>query len=72
MEHEPTSDEIDRLLADDPHVGQRLTPRADVRVHLEVPMDKATLRLLQQRADREGRPLTDVIGDAVRAGTQAA
>ncbi len=35
-------------------------------------MDKATLRLLQQRADREGRPLTDVIGDAVRAGAQAA
>lgn len=72
MEYEPTSDDIDRLLADDPDAGERLASNTDVRVHLEVPMDGETLQLLQQRADREGRSLADVVSDAVRAGAQAA
>jgi len=72
MEHDPTSDEVDGLLAEDLQAGERLEPNPDVRVHLEVPMDGATLRLLQQRADREGRSLTDVVRDAVRTGAGAA
>ena len=72
MPYEPTSEEIDRLLAEDPGSGRMLAPRSDVRVHLEVPMDAATLRLLQQRADSEGRALADVVSDVVRAGAQAA
>jgi hypothetical protein len=72
MEHDPTSDEVDRLLAAQPDAGERLTPQAGVRVHLEVPMDASTLALLQQRADREGRPLAEVVSDAVRAGAAAA
>jgi hypothetical protein len=74
MPYEPTSEEIDRLLAEDPGPGsgRMLAPRSDVRVHLEVPMDAATLRLLQQRADSEGRALADVVSDVVRAGAQAA
>jgi len=72
MEHEITSDEVDRLFAEDPDAGVRLPPNPDVRVHLEVPMDGAMLRVLQQRADREGRSLTDVVRDAVRAGAAAA
>jgi hypothetical protein len=35
-------------------------------------MDASTLALLQQRADREGRPLAEVVSDAVRAGAAAA
>lgn len=72
MEQEPTSDDVDRMLVEDPEGGERMVPRSDVRVHLEVPMDGATLRVLQQRADREGRPLADVVRDAVRAGAAAA
>lgn len=72
MEYDPTSDDVDRLLADAPNEGHRLTPQAEVLVLLEVPMDGATLRKLQHRAETEGRPLTEVVGDAVRAGAQAA
>ncbi len=31
-------------------------------------MDSATLRVLQERANREGRALADVVSDAVRVG----
>jgi hypothetical protein len=55
MEHEPGSDDVDRLLADEPAAGERLA-QARVRVYLEIPMDGITLALLQQRADRERRP----------------
>jgi hypothetical protein len=72
MEHDPTSDEVDRLLDGQPDAGERLAPQSGVRVHLEVPMDASTLALLQQRADREGRPFAEVVSDAVRAGAAAA
>jgi hypothetical protein len=72
MEHDPTSEDIDRMLEADPDALERLAPQAGVRVHLEVPMDGATLRILQERAEREGRALADVVGDAVRAGAAAA
>lgn len=72
MPYEPTSEDIDRSLAQDPGSGQLLAPRTDVRVHLEVPMDASTLQLLQQRAEREGRALADVVSDAVRVGARAA
>ena len=73
MDYEPTSEDIDRLLEANPEAfGERLAPNPDLRVHIEVPMDRGTLRALQERADREGRPFEDVVGDAVRAGAAAA
>lgn len=73
MDYEPTSEDIDRLLEADPDaLGERLDPNPDLRVHIEVPMDRGTLRTLQERADREGRPFEDVLSDAVRAGATAA
>lgn len=72
MEHDLDADDVDRVLADDPDAGERLPPQPRVRVHLEVPMDGTTLQLLQQRADREGRPPAEVVSDAVRAGAAAA
>ena len=73
MEHEPTSDDIDRMLEADPGaLGERLEATPDLRVHIEVPMDGATLQLLEQRAAREDRPFADVVRDAVRAGLAAA
>ncbi len=72
MEYEPTSDEVDRLLAADPDAGERLVPNPDLRVHLEVPMDGATLRGLQERADREGRSVIAVASDVLRDGAAAA
>lgn len=72
MGYEPNSDDIDRLLDDDPEAGRTLAPRDDVRVHLEVPLDATTLELLQQRADTEGRPLADVVSEVVRTGARAA
>jgi hypothetical protein len=72
MQQDPTSDDVDRLLADDPTAGKRLAPQPAVRVHLEVSVDRSTLALLEQRAEREGRALSDVASDAVRAGATAA
>jgi len=72
MEHEVTSEDIDHLLDANPGALERLPPHPEVRIHLEVPVDGATLRVLQERADREGRPLADVVSDAVRAGAAAA
>jgi hypothetical protein len=72
MEQEPSSEDIDRMLEANPDALERLPPQAGVRVHLEVPMDGATLRVLQERADREGRALADVVSDAVRVGAAAA
>lgn len=72
MEHEPTSDELDRLLEAEPDAGRRLAPQTEVRIHVEVPLDHATLEVLQARADREGRPFAEVVSDAVRAGAAAA
>jgi hypothetical protein len=72
MEHDPTSEEIDRLLDESPQEFKRLEPNPDLRVHVEVPLDAATLRALEERADREGRPFTDVVSDIIRAGAAAA
>jgi len=72
MEYEPTPEDVDRLMAEDPDAGERLAPNPDLRVHIEVPMDGATLRLLEERAARENRPFADVVRDAVRAGLSAA
>lgn len=72
VDEEITSQDVDRLLDERPDGGERLAPRTDVQVHLEVPMDAATLRRLQRRADEEGRSLVDVVGDVVRAGSRAA
>ncbi len=72
MEHEPSPEEIDRMLDANPDALERLPPQPGLRVHLEVPMDGATLRALQERADREGRALADVVSDAVRVGAAAA
>ncbi|UUY03867.1 ribbon-helix-helix protein, CopG family [Svornostia abyssi] len=63
---EPTSDDIDRLLADRPDAGGRLPPRDDVSVHIEVPVDSGTLARLQERAERAGVSLTDVVRDLLR------
>lgn len=72
MEHEPTSDDIDRQLGADPQPLERLAPNPDLQVHVEIPMDPETLRVLEARAHREGRPFADVVRDAVRAGAAAA
>lgn len=73
MEHEPTTDDIDRMLDADPDaLSERLAPNPDLRVHIEVPVDGATLRVLEDRASREGRSLEDVVSDLIRAGAAAA
>jgi len=73
MGYEPTSSDVDRMLEARPDaLGERLEASPDLRVHIEVAMDGATLRLLEERADREHRPLADVVRDAVRAGLAAA
>jgi len=72
MEHEVSSDDVDRMLEANPEPLERLPPQPGIRMHLEVPVDSATLRVLQERADREGRPLADVVSEAVRTGAAAA
>lgn len=72
MENEPTSEDVDRLLSSAPDLGERLAPNPDLRVHVEVQLDSATLQLLEARAEREGRRFEDVVVDAVRAGAAAA
>lgn len=72
MEYEPTSDDIDRVLEASPDaLGGRLAPTPDLRVHVAVPMDGATLRRLEGRAEREGRPFEDVVCDVIRTGLAA-
>lgn len=72
MEYEPTSEDIDRALEANPAALERLAPQTEMRVHVEVPLDHATLEVLQAQADREGRPFAEVVSDAVRAGAAAA
>lgn len=72
MDHEPTSDDIDLRLEEDSRPLERLGPNPDLRVYVEVPMDPETLRELEARADREGRPFADVVREALRAGAAAA
>jgi hypothetical protein len=66
MPHPPDSDDLDRLLADDPEAGEVLPPRDDVEVLLEVAVDAATLNVLTDRAAREGRDVGEVVAEVVR------
>ena len=66
MSTDPTSDDLDRLLDANPEAGQRIVPRKDVKVLLEVPLDPATLDRLTERAAREGRDIEDIVADALR------
>lgn len=67
MSNEPTSDDLDRLLEADQEAGERLAPRDDIRITLEVPVDATTLDRLTERAEREGKDVEDLVADALRA-----
>lgn len=60
------SDDLDRLLADDPEAGQALPPRDDVEVVLEVSVEATTLDGLTDRAAREGRDVGDIVAEVLR------
>ncbi|MTD45217.1 ribbon-helix-helix protein, CopG family [Conexibacter sp. W3-3-2] len=62
----PDSDDLDRILADDPGAGDLLAPR-DIDVRLEVSVDAATLEGLTERATREGRDIGEVVADVLRS-----
>lgn len=69
MTDEQLSDQLDRLLAENPDAGEFATGRPDVRLIVEVALDGPTLDALSARARREGRELEDVIEDVLRAAT---
>lgn len=60
------SDDLDRLLAEDPDAGDVLASRDDVEVVLEVAVDAATLSGLTDRAVREGRDVGEVVAEVLR------
>ena len=66
MTRSSDSDELDRVLADDPAAGEVLPARDDVEVLLEVAVDAATLSGLTDRAAREGRDVGEVVADVLR------
>jgi hypothetical protein len=66
MPEDPTSDDLNRLIAEDPDGGQRLAPRDDIETILEVSVDPSTLSSLSDRATREGRDIGDVVADVLR------
>ena len=72
MSNEPTSDDLDRLLEADPQAGERLAPRDDIRITLEVPVDATTLDRLTERAEREDKDVEDLVADALRAAASVA
>ena len=45
MEYEPTSEDFDQLLSAAADLGERLAPNPDIRVHVEVQLDGATVQL---------------------------
>jgi hypothetical protein len=55
MHEDPTSDDLNRLIDDDPDGGQRLAPRNDIETILEVSVDSTTRSNLSDRAIREVR-----------------
>lgn len=67
MTRSSDSDELDRLLADNPDVGEVLQSRDEVEVLLEVAVDAATLSGLTDRATREGRDVGEVVADVLRS-----
>jgi len=66
MLEDPTSDDLNRLIAEDPHGGQRLAPRDDIETILDVSVDPSTLSSLSDRATREGRDIGEVVADVLR------
>jgi hypothetical protein len=66
MPADPTSDDLNRLIAEDPDGGQWLAPRDDIETILEVSVDPATLSNLSDRATREGRDIGEVVADVLR------
>lgn len=60
------SDDLDRLLAENPDAGDHLPARDDVEVVLEVAVDAATLTGLTDRAAREGRDVGEVVAEVLR------
>jgi hypothetical protein len=66
MHEDPTSDDLNRLIAEDPDGGQWLAPRDDIETILEVSVDPTTLSNLSDRATREGRDIGEVVADVLR------
>jgi hypothetical protein len=66
MPEDPTSDDLNRLIAEDPDGGQWLAPRDDIETLLEVSVDPSTLSSLSDRATREGRDIGEVVADVLR------
>jgi hypothetical protein len=66
MPEDPTSDDLNRLIAENPDGGQWLAPRDDIETILEVSVDPATLSNLSDRATREGRDVGEVVADVLR------
>jgi hypothetical protein len=66
MHDDPTSDDLNRLIAEDPDGGQWLAPRDDIETILEVSVDPSTLSSLSDRATREGRDIGEVVADVLR------
>ena len=66
MHEDPTSDDLNRLIAEDPDGGQWLAPRNDIETILEVSVDPTTLSNLSDRATREGRDIGEVVADVLR------
>jgi hypothetical protein len=66
MPEDPTSDDLNRLIAEDPDGGQWLAPRDDIETILEVSVDPTPLSSLSDRASREGRDIGEVVADVLR------
>jgi hypothetical protein len=66
MPEDPTSDDLNRLIAEGPDGGYWLAPRDDIEIILEVSVDPTTLSNLSDRATREGRDIGEVVADVLR------
>ena len=69
MPDDPTSDDLNRLIAEDPDGGQWLAPCDNIETILEVSVDPATLANLSDRATRERRDIGEVVADVLRHAT---
>jgi hypothetical protein len=66
VSEDPTSEDLNRLIEEDPDGGQWLAPRDDIETILEVSVDATTLSILSDRATREGRDIGEVVADVLR------
>ncbi len=66
MPEDPTIDDLNSLIAEDPDGGRWLAPRDDIETILEVSVDPSTLSNLSDRATREGRDIGEVVADMLR------